>query len=35
MRPVGGSAADLDRLLKSELVLWEKVIRDIGIKPAE
>jgi tripartite-type tricarboxylate transporter receptor subunit TctC len=35
MRPVGGSAADLDKLLKSELVLWAKVIRDIGIKPAE
>jgi tripartite-type tricarboxylate transporter receptor subunit TctC len=35
MRPVGGSAADLERRLKDELVLWEKVIRDIGIKPAE
>ena len=35
VRPVGSSAADLDKLLKSELVLWAKVIRDIGIKPAE
>jgi len=35
MRPLGGSAADLGKLLGSELALWEKVIRDIGIKPAE
>ena len=35
MRPVGGSAAELDKLLRGELALWEKVIRDIGIKPAE
>jgi tripartite-type tricarboxylate transporter receptor subunit TctC len=35
VRPVGGSAAELDKLLKNELALWAKVIRDIGIKPAE
>jgi hypothetical protein len=34
-RPVGSSSADLDKLLRSELALWSKVIRDIGIKPAE
>ena len=35
VRPVGSSAAELDKLLRSELVLWEKVMREIGIKPAE
>jgi tripartite-type tricarboxylate transporter receptor subunit TctC len=35
VRPVGGGVAELDRLFKSELALWGKVIRDIGIKPAE
>ena len=35
VRPVGSSVADLDKLLRSELALWSKVIRDIGIKPAE
>ncbi|MEQ1772871.1 MAG: tripartite tricarboxylate transporter substrate binding protein [Burkholderiales bacterium] len=35
VRPVGSTAAELDKLLKSELVLWAKVIKDIGIKPAE
>jgi tripartite-type tricarboxylate transporter receptor subunit TctC len=35
VRPVGSSANELDMLLKSELALWAKVIREIGIKPAE
>ncbi|HTD91117.1 MAG TPA: tripartite tricarboxylate transporter substrate binding protein [Burkholderiales bacterium] len=35
VRPVGSSAADMDKLLKSELALWAKVIREIGIKPVE
>ena len=35
LRPVGSTAADLDKLLKSELALWAKVIREIGIKPTE
>jgi tripartite-type tricarboxylate transporter receptor subunit TctC len=35
VRPVGSSAAELDKLLKSELALWGKVIPEIGIKPAE
>ena len=35
VRPVGSTAAELDKLLKSELALWAKVILEIGIKPAE
>ena len=35
VRPVGSTAAELDKLIKSEFVLWAKVIKEIGIKPAE
>jgi len=35
VRPVGSSAADLDKLFRGELALWAKVIREIGLKPAE
>ena len=35
VRPVGSSALELEKLLRSELALWAKVIREIGIKPAE
>lgn len=30
-RPLGGSGADLDRLIRREIKLWEKVVRDANI----
>jgi tripartite-type tricarboxylate transporter receptor subunit TctC len=33
MAPVGGEPDDFGRLIKSELSLWSKVIKDAGIKP--
>ena len=35
VRPAGSSAADQDKLLRDELALWAKVIKDAGIKVAE
>ena len=35
VRPVGGGAADLDKLLRNEIALWAKVIRDVGIRLVE
>ena len=31
-RPLAGSGADLDRLIRREIKLWEKVVRDANIK---
>ena len=33
MAPVGSEPEEFGRLIKSELALWTKVIRDAGIKP--
>jgi len=33
MAPVGGEPDDFGRLIKSELALWSKVIKDAGIRP--
>jgi tripartite-type tricarboxylate transporter receptor subunit TctC len=33
MAPVGGEPEDFGKLIKSELALWSKVIKDAGIKP--
>ena len=35
VRPAGSSAAEQDQLLRDELALWAKVIRDVGIKIAD
>jgi tripartite-type tricarboxylate transporter receptor subunit TctC len=32
---VGGSAEELDRVVKNELKSWAAVIRDAGIKPEQ
>ena len=31
--PVGGSAADLDRLVRAEIAKWSKLVRAAGVKP--
>ncbi|MCC6532748.1 MAG: tripartite tricarboxylate transporter substrate binding protein [Burkholderiales bacterium] len=33
IRPVGGSAKELDALMRAEQAQWSKLIRDIGLKP--
>ena len=35
VRPAGSSAADQDKLLRDELALWAKVIKEVGIKAGE
>jgi tripartite-type tricarboxylate transporter receptor subunit TctC len=35
MRPVGASGAEMDKLLKSEIALWARVIRDAGVNIGE
>ncbi len=33
MEPVGGEPEEFGTLIKTELALWTKVIKDAGIKP--
>ena len=35
IRPVGGTAADLDALIRKERAQWSKLVRDIGLKPTQ
>ena len=35
IRPVGGTAADLDALIRRERAQWAKLAHDIGLKPSQ